>query len=166
LGLVPVDVEACQNLVALPQVAVLDEAHAMEHALEVQLPFLQVVLGDFTLIPLAVGEASTEEVSQVLEAVWDGPETRLVVSSDLSHYRDWENARRLDRATAAAVEALEPDAIGEEQACGRMPIRGLLDAARRHGLRARTLDLRNSGDTAGPRSRVVGYGAFAFEEGR
>ena len=160
----PVDVEAVREVRLLPQVRELDEAHAQEHSLEVQLPFLQCVLGDFTLVPLAVGDATPEEISEVLEALWDGPETRFVISSDLSHYYDFQTARRLDRATAKAIEALKPAAIGEERACGRMPIRGLLQAARRHGLRARTVDLRNSGDTAGPRDRVVGYGAFVFEE--
>jgi len=166
LGIVPVDVAAVRALRALPQVSELDEAHAQEHSLEVQLPFLQCVLGAFTLVPLAVGEATPEEISQVLEALWDGPETRFVVSSDLSHYYDFKTARRLDRATAKAIETLKPGGVIEDGACGRIPIRGLLQAARRHGLRARTIDLRNSGDTAGSRDRVVGYGAFAFEESR
>ncbi len=165
LGLVPVDVAAVHKARALPQVRELDEAHEYEHSLEVQLPFLQTVLGDFALVPLAVGEATTEEVSQVLDALWDGPETRFVISSDLSHYHDSQVARRLDAATAKAIEGLETGGLGEESACGRAPIRGLLEAARRHGLRARTVDLRNSGDTAGPRDKVVGYGAFVFEPG-
>jgi AmmeMemoRadiSam system protein B len=164
LGIVPVDVEAVRQVRLLPQVKELDEAHAQEHSIEVQLPFLQCVLGDFKLVPLAVGDATPEEISQVLDALWDGPETRFVVSSDLSHYQDFQTARRLDRATAKAIEALKPAGIGEERACGRMPIRGLLQSARRHGLRARTVDLRNSGDTAGPHDRVVGYGAFVFNE--
>lgn len=162
LGIVPVDLEAVRALRSLPQVKELDEAHAHEHSLEVQLPFLQCVLGGFTLVPLAVGDATPEEISQVLDALWDGPGTRFVVSSDLSHYYDFQTARRLDRATAKAIEALKPGGIIEDGACGRIPIRGLLQAARRHGLHARTIDLRNSGDTAGPRDRVVGYGAFAF----
>ena len=164
LGIVPVDLEAVREVRLLPQVRELDEAHAHEHSLEVQLPFLQCVLGDFKLVPLAVGDATPEDISHVLDALWDGPETRFVISSDLSHYNDFQTARRLDRATANAIEALKPAAIGEERACGRMPIRGLLESARRHGLRARTVDLRNSGDTAGPHDRVVGYGAFVFEE--
>ena len=166
LGIVPVDLEAVRKVRLLSQVRELDEAHAREHSLEVQLPFLQFVLGDFKLVPLAVGDATPEDISQVLDALWGGPETRFVVSSDLSHYYDFKTARRLDRATAKAIEALKPAGIGEERACGRMPIRGLLESARRHGLRARTVDLRNSGDTAGPRDRVVGYGAFVFEEAR
>jgi MEMO1 family protein len=166
LGIVPVDVEAVREARLLPQVRELDKAHACEHSLEVQLPFLQCVLGDFTLVPLAVGDATPKEISQVLDALWDSPETRFVISSDLSHYHDFQTAQRLDRATAKAIEALKPGRIGEEGACGRMPIRGLLQSARRHGLRARTVDLRNSGDTAGPHDRVVGYGAFVFEEVR
>jgi AmmeMemoRadiSam system protein B len=164
LGTVPVDVEAIRRLHSLRQVAVLDEAHAREHSLEVQLPFLQTVLADFSLVPLAVGDATPDEISQVLETLWGGPETRFVISSDLSHYYDFQTAQRVDRATAEAIETLRPAAITEDQACGRAPIRGLLHAAKRHGLRARTIDLRNSGDTAGPREQVVGYGAFAFEE--
>jgi MEMO1 family protein len=164
LGIVPVDVEAVREIRLLPQVRELDAAHAQEHSLEVQLPFLQFVLGDFTLVPLAVGDAAPEEISQILDALWGGPETRFVISSDLSHYQDFQTAQRLDRATAKAIEALKPAGIGEEGACGRMPIRGLLQSARRHGLHARTVDLRNSGDTAGPRDKVVGYGAFVFEE--
>lgn len=166
LGIVPVDVEAVRAVRSLPQVSEMDEAHAREHSLEVQLPFLQCVLGDFTLVPLTVGDTTPEDVSEVLDTLWGGPETRFVISSDLSHYHDSQTARRLDQATAKAIEALKPAAIGEERACGSMPIRGLLQAARRHGLRARTVDLRSSGDTAGPRDKVVGYGAFVFEEGR
>jgi MEMO1 family protein len=164
LGLVPIDTEAVRKLGSLPQVIVLDEAHAVEHSLEAQLPFLQVVLGDFKAVPLAVGETSMEEIEEVLETLWGGPETRFVISSDLSHYLDFEAARELDRATADAIEALKPEEIGDDQACGRVPIRGFLRVARRHGLRARAVDLRSSGDTAGPRDRVVGYGAFVFAE--
>jgi AmmeMemoRadiSam system protein B len=166
LGVVPVDIEAVREARLLPQVRELDEAHEQEHSLEVQLPFLQTVLGDFTLVPLAVGNASADDISQVLDLLWGGPETRFVISSDLSHYFDFQTARRLDLATAKAIEALKPAGIGEERACGRMPICGLLQAAHRHGLRARTVDLRSSGDTAGPRDKVVGYGAFVFEEVR
>jgi len=165
LGIVPVDLGAIRQVRALPQVGESDEVHVNEHSLEVQLPFLQTVLGDFALVPLAVGDATSDEVSEVLDALWGGPETRFVISSDLSHYFDLQTARRLDQATAKAIEALMPGAVGEERACGRIPIRGLLEAARRHSLRARTVDLRTSGDTAGPRDKVVGYGAFVFEEG-
>ncbi len=164
LGLVPLDLETVRRAQSLPQVTQMDEAHAQEHSLEVHLPFLQTVLGDFTLVPLAVGDTSAEEIAEVLEALWGGPETRFVISSDLSHYHDLQSARRLDQATAKAIEALKPAGVGEEHACGRIPIRGLLQVARQHGLRARTIDLRTSGDTAGPRDQVVGYGAFVFEE--
>jgi MEMO1 family protein len=165
LGDVPVDTAAVRDVCSrLPQVSVLDEAHAGEHALEVHLPFLQVVLDGFTIVPLLVCDASDEEVAEVIEALWDGDETRFVISSDLSHYHDYASARELDAATARAVEELRPRDIGVEQACGRLSICGLLRAAQRHRLHARTLDLRNSGDTAGPRSEVVGYGAFVLEE--
>jgi AmmeMemoRadiSam system protein B len=163
LGSVPVDAEAVRSLRSLEQVRVLDEAHAPEHSLEVQLPFLQVVLKHFSLVPLLAGEASADQIAGVLERVWGGPETRLVISSDLSHYLDSETARLVDRATAEAIESLAPERVGNDQACGRVPIRGLLRAARAHGLRPTTVDLRNSGDTAGPRDQVVGYGAFLFQ---
>ena len=164
LGAVPVDLNAVQEICSLPQVTVLDKAHAREHSFEVHLPFLQVVLGDFNIVPLAVGDASDEEVAAVIEALWSGDETRFVISSDLSHYHGYARAQQLDAAAARAIEELRPQDIGEGQACGRIPICGLLRAARRHGLRARTVDLRNSGDTAGPRDEVVGYGAWTFEE--
>ncbi|HHO67686.1 MAG TPA: AmmeMemoRadiSam system protein B [Gammaproteobacteria bacterium] len=160
LGLVPVDQAAVEQILSLPQVQVLDEAHRDEHSLEVQLPFLQTVLDDFSLVPLVVGDAEPGEVAEVLEQLWDGDETLFVISSDLSHYHDYETARTIDSATSRAIEQLHPEAIHYEQACGRNPLNGLLLAARRHGLQAHTLDLRNSGDTAGPRDRVVGYGAY------
>jgi MEMO1 family protein len=164
LGLVRVDVEAVSKLLALPQVRLLDAAHVREHSLEVQLPFLQVVLKEFALVPLAVGEARAEEISRVLELLWGGPETCFVISSDLSHYLDSAAARRVDQSTADAIEGLRPTSVGEAQACGRIPILGLLDLAQRHHLQPQVVDLRNSGDTAGPRDRVVGYGAFVFVE--
>ena len=162
LGEVPIDREALARLAALPQVSLRPDAHAPEHSLEVHLPFLQIVLDEFSLVPLVVGDASGEEVAEVLEAVWGGPETLIVVSSDLSHYESYTTARRMDAATTRAIETLRPDEIGRDDACGRVPIQGLLRAAKRHGMRPRTLDVRNSGDTAGPRDAVVGYGAWAF----
>ena len=162
LGRVPTDKEALASILDLPQVIVLDEAHEFEHSLEVQIPFLQVIIDNFQIVPLLVGNATGEEVAEVLERLWDGPETRIVVSSDLSHYHDYERAQQLDKAASQAIERLEPEAIGDEQACGRVPIKGLLTLARRHGLSARTVDLRNSGDTAGPQDQVVGYGAYVF----
>ncbi len=164
LGTVPVDVQALGQLAALPQIRVYDKAHALEHSLEVQLPFLQSVLAGFVLVPLAVSEADAQDISQVLDLLWGGPETCIVVSSDLSHYCAPDIARQLDSETARAIEALAPEKISEQNACGQRPICGLLQAARRRGLRARTLDLRNSGDTGGPRHQVVGYGAFAFDQ--
>ncbi|MEJ2060656.1 MAG: AmmeMemoRadiSam system protein B [Gammaproteobacteria bacterium] len=163
LGRIEVDREAIEQIVKLSEVFVFDQAHSLEHSLEVHLPFLQETLGKFKLVPLVVGSATADEVGMVLEALWGGPETLIVISSDLSHYLSYEEARRLDRVTTAAIEALDAHAIGDEQACGRIPIRGLLRVARRHGLQAHALDVRNSGDTAGPRDHVVGYGAYAFK---
>jgi AmmeMemoRadiSam system protein B len=162
LGQVPVDGERCAAAEALDPVFVQPRAHDGEHCLEVQLPFLQVVLGDFAVVPLVVGDPEPEHVVEVLEALWGGPETLVVVSSDLSHYLRYREARELDERTARSVEALDADAIGPDQACGRVPLGGLLRVARAKGLQARTLDLRSSGDTAGDRHRVVGYGAWAF----
>jgi AmmeMemoRadiSam system protein B len=163
LGRVPVDHEAVERINGLPQVQVVDQAHAREHSLEVHLPFLQTVLNNFTLIPLVVGDAPPREVSEVLEQLWGGPETVIIVSSDLSHYHDYETAIRMDSATSRAIEALRPEDIEYDHACGRNPINGLLCLAREKGMQAETLDLRNSGDTAGPRDQVVGYGAYAQE---
>jgi len=160
LGSVSIDETARRQVVRFPFVEVLDDAHHWEHSLEVQLPFLQEVLGTFSVLPIAVGRASPAQVEEVLEALWGGEETLIVVSSDLSHYFDYDTARRMDTATASAVESLEPDRIRADDACGRIGIQGLLIAARRHGLEARTLDLRSSGDTAGGRDEVVGYGAW------
>ena len=163
LGLVPVDTDAVHQICALPQATVMDEAHEREHSLEVHLPFLQVVLGDFRIVPLVVSDATDQEVAEVIGALWGGPETRQVISSDLSHYHDYARAQKLDSAASRAIDQLRPQDIAEEHACGRIPIRGLLHAMRQRGLRARTIDLRNSGDTAGPLGKVVGYGAFVFE---
>jgi hypothetical protein len=149
-------------LLALPQVHIDPAAHQLEHSLEVHLPFLQTVLDDFTLVSLVVGDASAEEVCAVIEQVWGGPETLLVISSDLSHYHDYETARKLDAATSRAIEALALEDIGYDHACGRAPVSGLLLYARQHGLAVKTIDLRNSGDTAGPRDQVVGYGTYVL----
>jgi len=162
LGSVPVDGTDREALLALGSVEVADGAHALEHSLEVQLPFLQWVLGEFRLVPLAVGAASPEEVAEALELLWGGPETLIVVSSDLSHYLDYETAREVDGAASRAIEGLQPQDITPDQACGHVAIRGLLLVARRYGLRATTVDLRTSGDTAGGRDQVVGYGAYVF----
>jgi AmmeMemoRadiSam system protein B len=164
LGIVPVDREACAQIAALPQVHVFDPTHRDEHGLEVHLPFLQRVLEDFAIVPLVVGEASDGEIAEVLEQLWGGPETLIVISSDLSHYHDYHTAQALDTATSNAIEALDPDGIGPHDACGRHPVRGLLRVAARRGMAVATLDLRNSGDTAGSRDSVVGYGAWVFSE--
>jgi AmmeMemoRadiSam system protein B len=164
LGTVPVDTAARDRLVDAGTIAVSDEAHAREHSLEVQLPFLQVALGDVRVLPLAVGGVPASAVADVLDAVWGGEETLIVVSTDLSHYHDHATATELDRRTAATVVAREVEALEPGNACGVFPLRGLLAAARRHRLDVELLDLRTSGDTSGPRDRVVGYGAFALVE--
>jgi len=163
LGVVPVDAELVDQVVGLPQVGISREAHAPEHCLEVELPFLQVLLGSFSVLPLLVGDATPGEVAAVLDCVWGGAETRIVISSDLSHYLEYSQAQEVDARTAEEVMALRSP-ISVNQACGAGAINGLLVAAVEHGLKASLLDLRSSGDTAGDRSRVVGYGAFAFAE--
>jgi len=144
--------------------AVIDAAHTQEHCLEVQLPFLQVVLGEFTLIPLVVGRAAKEEIADILASLWGGAETLIVISSDLSHYEDYETAGRMDSAASQAIVNLDPCGLDENSACGRVPIRGLLHLAKQKGMRAEQVDLRNSGDTAGSHDQVVGYGAYTFYE--
>lgn len=162
LGDVPVDQEIIAQALALPQVHLWDEAHAFEHSLEVQLPFLQRIFDNVRIVPLVVGQATTAEVAEVLELLWGGLETVIIVSSDLSHFHDYATARRMDRATAEAITQLDGRALAYESACGRNALRGLLQVAREKGLRGQLVDLRNSGDTGGSRSRVVGYGAFVF----
>jgi MEMO1 family protein len=162
LGRVMLDRDAVARLSGMPGVTVLDPAHANEHSLEVQVPFLQVALRDFTLVPLAVGFAPPEQVATVLDALWGGDETLIVVSSDLSHYLDYSAAVAIDAETAQSIEALDGRVLDGDHACGCHPIRGLLHVARRRGLHVVPLDRRNSGDTAGDKLRVVGYGAWAF----
>ena len=163
LGVVPIDQQAVTAIKNLPQVVVSEAVHAQEHSLEVQLPFLQMLFSKFSLLPLAVGQASAEMVAEVLERLWGGEETLIVVSSDLSHYLPYDAAQQIDAQTAKRILDLD-STINHQQACGATPINGLLLAAHRHGLHAKLLDLRNSGDTAGDKTRVVGYGAFAFIE--
>jgi AmmeMemoRadiSam system protein B len=173
LGRVPLDRAGMAAVARLPQVSVRGDAHLEEHSLEVELPFLQVALGGgFELLPLVAGEAGGDEVADVLEvAAWsrrgNGGEAMagasiLVISSDLSHYLPAARAEEADRATAEQIQSLRPP-LAAHQACGAVPINGLLEAARRRGLQPRLLDLRHSGDTSGDRSRVVGYGAWSFE---
>jgi AmmeMemoRadiSam system protein B/AmmeMemoRadiSam system protein A len=163
LGRVAIDHAAVRMISHLPQVVVSPQAHATEHSLEVQLPFLQSVLADFKLLPLAVGEASPGDVAEVLDILWGGAETLILISSDLSHFLPYQTARLKDGATADAILQLKAP-LTHDQACGGTPINGLLLAARRHQLTPHMLDRRNSGDTAGPHDQVVGYGAFAFTE--
>jgi AmmeMemoRadiSam system protein B len=163
LGRVMLDADGARAIAGLPQVGVSAQAHALEHSLEVQLPFLQSILTDFTLLPLAVGMASAEEVSEVLEAVWGGDETLIVISSDLSHYLPYATAQRVDQATVQSILKLRQP-IAHDQACGGTPISGLIIAAQKHHLIPHLLDLRNSGDTAGSHAQVVGYASFAFTE--
>jgi AmmeMemoRadiSam system protein B len=163
LGTVAIDQDAVATVRELPQVIISDEAHAQEHSLEVQLPFLQLVLGSFKLVPFAVGSATPQQVAQVLDLLWGGAETLIVISSDLSHYLPYPRACAKDEFTAETILRLQPQ-LDHQQACGATPINGLLIAAQARGLEPRLLDLRNSGDTAGDKSRVVGYASFAFHE--
>jgi len=173
LGPVTVDQQTVRRLTALPSVHVVDQAHGPEHSLEVQLPFLIEALHrdnadnvGFSVVPLLVGDATADQVAELLNAAWPAGdvETFVVVSSDLSHYLDYPTARALDEATTEAIEQLAPQRLGHEQACGRVPIAGLLQVAQQRKLKVITVDLRNSGDTAGPRDQVVGYGAYVFTE--
>jgi AmmeMemoRadiSam system protein B len=163
LGTVEIDSAAVEALRNLTQVVVSPQAHALEHSLEVHVPFLQTAIEKFTLVPLAVGDTGAQEVAEVLDALWGGPETLIVVSSDLSHYLSYADAQAVDRATAKAILGLATD-LSHEQACGATPVMGLTHLARRRGLKPELIDLRNSGDTAGDKNRVVGYGSFAFYE--
>jgi MEMO1 family protein len=165
LGEIPVDQDAIRRLARMPQVTVSEAAHAFEHSLEVQLPFLQSVLHDFSLVPLAVGDATAEEVADVLEALWGGPETLIVISSDLSHYLPYAQAKQIDHDTVETILAYRQlDSF--ERACGALPINGLLLTASRHKLMPKLVSQCNSGDTAGDRQSVVGYAAVEFLEGK
>jgi len=164
LGTLSIDKDAVRALRGLPQVLVSAPAHALEHSLEVQLPFLQKMLGEFALVPFAVGTATVDEVAQVLERLWGGPETLIVVSTDLSHYHPYDEARRIDGATLARISSLATD-IDHEEACGATPLNGLLRVAARKNLSLKLLAACNSGDTAGGKGEVVGYSALALYEG-
>jgi MEMO1 family protein len=164
LGQVPVDHGALATIAGLPFVTAADAAHAPEHALEVELPFLQLLLGPFAVVPLLAGDAEPRQVADILRRLWGGPETLIVISSDLSHYHGYDSARRRDAATAALIERGDWAQLGSDNACGFLPIAGLLIEAARRDLKAQRLALCNSGDTSGSRDRVVGYGAWAFIE--
>ena len=163
LGTVPLDRAAFERVRDLPQVVASDLAHLQEHALEVQLPFLQRQLGEFALAPFAVGNASVQEVAEVIERLWGGPETLIVISTDLSHYHAYAEARQIDRATVTRIARFATD-LDHEEACGATPLNGLLAAAQKRKLAIKLLAACNSGDTAGGKGQVVGYSAFALHE--
>jgi AmmeMemoRadiSam system protein B/AmmeMemoRadiSam system protein A len=164
LGVVPVDSAGAQAISDLPQVVVSAQAHTREHSLEVHLPLLQAVLGEFSVVPLVVGNASPRTVAEVLDRLWGGDETLIVISSDLSHYLAYDQAQAIDRDTIATILAKKPT-LDHHRACGATPVNGLLTVAQRRGLTPKLFDLRNSGDTAGDRSRVVGYASVGFFAG-
>ena len=163
LGDIAIDQEAVQAIVKLPFVEYLEQAHTYEHSLEVHLPFLQEMLDNFKLVPIVAGDATPEQVSEVIKTLWGGDETLIVISSDLSHYHDYATAQIMDKATSIIIENLHYEALASESACGRVPVSGLLKLAREKSLSVKTIDLRNSGDTAGDKRRVVGYGAYVIE---
>ena len=162
LGNIQVDQEGIKHLAELPQVIVSDRAHSEEHSLEVQLPFLQEILDDFSLIPIVVGDADRYEVAEVIQKFWSDEHTLIVISTDLSHYHEYNDAKRIDRLTSEAIANLKPDLIDYDDACGRNGLKGMLTVAAEKNLSVDILDLRNSGDTAGDKSRVVGYGAYVI----
>jgi AmmeMemoRadiSam system protein B len=162
LGDIEIDQAGVDSIIGMPQVRRVDAAFENEHSIEVHLPFLQEVLPEFRIVPMLVGDTDPHQVEEVLERLWGGEETLIVISSDLSHYLDYESALTMDRQATHAIEALQPEALSYQHACGRTPVSALLLAARHHHLKVSTLDLRNSGDTAGSRNQVVGYGAYAF----
>ncbi len=167
-GNVPVDTETVQGLADAKHICFNDEAHAPEHGLEVHLPFLIHTLGHaaekggvgFTIVPMLFGDVGYEHTADILGPLFDDPATLIVVSSDLSHYQDYDTATALDRQTADAIVAGQIDRVTSDRACGHTAIRAVLRCAEGRGLDMTELDLRNSGDTAGPRDSVVGYGAF------
>lgn len=162
LGQVKLDLEGLRMLREFAGVVVSDQAHAQEHSLEVQLPFLQKTLGQFTLLPLVVGQTTPDHVAELMKALWGGDDTLIVVSSDLSHYHDYDTAQQRDAHTCEAIEHLRDQSIDYEDACGCIAVRALLKMARTQGMKAATVSLCNSGDTAGDKSRVVGYGSWVF----
>jgi AmmeMemoRadiSam system protein B/AmmeMemoRadiSam system protein A len=164
LGRIEIDKQAEDAIKGFGQVGVFPPTHQAEHALEVHLPFLQELLGDFKLVPLVVGETPPDKVAEVLAALWGGPETLIVISSDLSHFLDYDAARQIDKRTCEAITSFDPAKIERNGACGRFPVGGLLQLAKQRGMKVETIDLKNSGDTAGTKDRVVGYGAWAFYE--
>ena len=163
LGEVPVDLKAVEQIIQFQFVDYLEQAHAHEHSLEVHLPFLQATLSDFKVVPILAGDATPEQVARIIDALWGGDETLIVISSDLSHYHDYVTANKLDRETSDLIEKQQYEALGYSSACGKVPVSGLLKLTRDKSLTVKNIDLRNSGDTAGDKSRVVGYGAYVVE---
>ena len=164
LGEIPIDYNGAQQIIDLPQVRVSDKCHAEEYSLEVQLPFLQVALDEFKVLPIVVGDCSPFQITEILDILWGGSETLIVISSDLSHFMDYDSARDLDDVTAQAIETLSPENINDNQACGRHPLKGFLTLAKQRKFHVKTLGLCNSGDTTGIKAKVVGYGSWAFFE--
>jgi len=165
LGEVDLDTSLIRQLVnSFSQVQISDLAHEEEHSLEVQLPFLQSVLADFYLVPLVVGDASEEQVAEVINHLWGEKDCCIVISSDLSHFHTYEQAKHLDLETAKTIESLEGSELPDHSACGRIPIAGMLSVARQRKMRIERFDLCNSGDTAGDHHQVVGYGAWGLFE--
>ena len=163
LGDIALNQDAIDSIMHLPFVDYLEHAHTYEHSLEVHLPFLQEALDNFSLVPLVVGNATPEQVAQILNQLWGGPETLIVISSDLSHYNDYQTALDIDQDTSKKIEQLDFQSLTPHSACGLTPISGLLALAKSKALQVKTIDLRNSGDTAGDKNRVVGYGAYVIE---
>ncbi|MCW8933140.1 MAG: AmmeMemoRadiSam system protein B [Gammaproteobacteria bacterium] len=161
LGKIKINKRNCEKAETLDFVQPSQLAHAEEHSLEVHLPFLQVLLNDFELTPFVVGDCERDDVAKLLELFWGSDETLFIISTDLSHFHDYATATHRDRLTSNAIESIQPEQISYEDACGRAPLNGLLTLARHHRLNIKLLDLRNSGDTAGDKNRVVGYGAYA-----
>ena len=163
LGFVAVDQKAVATIAKLDFVNYLEEPHTYEHSIEVHLPFLQEMLDDFKIVPIVAGEATPDQVSQVIDMLWGSDETLIVISSDLSHYHEYASAKRLDKATSELIEQLQYEKISSNAACGQVPLNGLLKVARERSLSIKTIDLRNSGDTAGDKNSVVGYGAYVID---
>ncbi len=163
LGFVAVDQKSVATIADLDYVNFFEEAHTFEHSIEVHLPFLQEMLDDFKIVPIVAGEATPDQVSQVIDMLWGGDETLIVISSDLSHYHEYAQAKLMDKATSQLIEHLQYELISSDAACGQVPINGLLKLARERSLTIKTIDLHNSGDTAGTKNSVVGYGAYVIE---
>jgi len=139
-----------------------EKAHAEEHSLEVQLPFLQETIADFELLPLVVGEMDSLQIAEMIQQFSTDLETLIVISTDLSHFHNYQTAYEKDALTANAIELLEPQKISSEDACGVYPLRGALVAALQNKWKIHRMGLCNSGDTTGDYGRVVGYGAWAL----